>query len=204
MSVATATPDISEVQVSIPVEGTDETVSANITGTGDIAVIIAYSGIEDPSTWLPLINPLSLNSKLRIVTFTYRSVEATTGYDTRAVYDFLSTQNHINKIICVGAGLGANGCVNLQKKPGIIGMVLMAGNIFPVQAEFPKLFLTADADPIGLAGATEVAYEYSSDPKVFKSYPAGVHGSALFSKPDVGPQILADITDFINGIVNGP
>ena len=109
----------------------------------------------------------------------------------------------IKKTVCVGAGIGSRFCTNLQQEPDIIGMVLIGTDGLAIDLDFPKLFLTPDADPLGMAGSTERVYNQSAEPKVFKTYPAGVHGEALFSKADVGPQVLADITDFINGIVNG-
>ena len=81
-------------------------------------------------------------------------------------------------------------------------MVFFPGdNLLPIEADLPKLFVTADADAGGLAGSLQQAYEHSAEPKTFKSYAAD--GPAIFLKADVGPQVLADITDFINGIVSG-
>ena len=200
---STSTLGILGVQVSIPVGEGTETLNATITGNGDVAIIIANSLGNDPSRWAPLVEALGSNANLRIVTFAYRSDnEDTHVTDTIAVFDYLRAER-IGKIICIGAGFGSTACAGLQKKPEIIGMVFFATNASAIDANFPKLFLTADADPFGLAGSTERAYQQSAEPKIFKSYVAGVHGVALFSKADVGPQVLADVTEFINGIVSG-
>jgi hypothetical protein len=192
------------VQVSIPVGESGETVNATITGNGDVGVILGNTVGNDPLRWAPLVGTLANNENLRIVTFAYRhEATDTSNVDTRAVFDYLRADS-IEKIICIGAGYGSSACGYLQNEPEIIGMVLMTVNNIPaIEAKFPKLFLTADADPIIPAGTTQLVYEQSAEPKIFKTYAAGMHGPALFFKEDVGPQVLADITDFVNGIVNG-
>jgi len=199
---ATSVPSIPDGQVVISVD--NETFNATITGNGEIGVILADTIGYDPLRWLPLIDALDGNETLRMITFAYRDEDATPYKDTRAVLDYLRGQG-IDKIICVGAGYGATACGYLQAEPEMIGMVFLAGFDVPnVDADFPKLFLTADTDPhTGAPAITQRAYEQSAEPKVFKSYAAGVHGPALFTNVDVGPQVLADITDFINGIANG-
>jgi hypothetical protein len=200
---ATSIPSIPGEQVVISVAEDNETFNATVTGNGEIGVILADTFGYNPLRWLPLIDALDDNEHLRMVTFAYRDEDATPNQDTRAVFDYLRAEG-IDRILCVGAGYGSNACGFLQGEPEIIGMVLIATDISAIEAAFPKLFITADTDPIGLAGSTQRAYEQSAEPKIFKTYVAGVHGQALFAKADVGPQVLADITDFINGIVNSP
>ena len=199
---ATSIPGIPGEQVVIPSGEGNETISATVTGNGDIGVILADTFGYNPLRWLPLIDALDGNERLRMVTFTYRNEDATPNQDTRAVFDYLRAKG-IDKIICVGSGYGSRACGYLQNEPEIIGMVLLTIDQPPkIEGDFPKLFLTADADSITPAAVTQRVYEQSSEPKSFKSYPAGVHGPALFAKADVGPQVLADITDFINRIVS--
>jgi len=200
---ATAIPHIPGNEVTIPAGEGDETIKATITGKGDIALMIANPWDDNvTSIWTPLVDTLAANENLRIINFVYRNVESTPVKDSRAVFDYLRAEG-IKKIICISAGFGQN-CVSLQKEPEIIGMVIFAStNLSPIQAGFPKLFVTADADPYGFAGITQSAYEHSAEPKTFKSYVAAVHGPRLFYKADVRAQVLADILDFINGIVSG-
>jgi hypothetical protein len=198
----TSTPGILGEQVAIPVVEDNETFNATVTGNGEIGVILADTFGYNPLRWLPLIEALEGNEHLRMVTFAYRDEDATPNQDTRAVFDYLRTEG-IDKIICVGAGYGSRGCGYLQNEPEIIGMVLMViDQPAKIEGDFPKLFLTADTDSVIPAAVTQRVYEQSTVPKEFKSYAAGVHGPALFAKDDVGPQVLADITSFINGIVN--
>jgi hypothetical protein len=199
--IPTAVSSIPGEQVAISVAEDNETFNATVTGDGDIGIILADTFGYDPSRWLPLVHALDENERLRMVTFTYRDEDATPNQDTRAVFDYLRDEG-IDKIICVGAGYGSRACGYLQNEPEIIGMVLIVIDNPVINANFPKLFLTADADPLGLSGSTQRVYEQSAEPKSFKTYAAGVHGLALFTNADAGPQVLADITDFINGIVN--
>lgn len=199
--IATLVPGIPGEQVAISVAADNETFNATVTGNGEVGVILADTFGYNPLRWLPLIDALDDNEHLRMVTFTYRDEDATPNQDTRAVFDYLRAEG-IDKIICVGAGYGSGACGFLQNEPEIIGMVFFASHLIPdIEADFPKLFLTADADPVAPSGIIQRAYEQAAEPKIFKTYTAGVHGQALFAKADVGPQVLADVTDFINEIV---
>jgi len=195
----TAIPHILDDQITIPVgEGGDETIKATITGNGDIAVMVHKHryDTDTKSYWTPLVDSLSANEKLRIITYTLRGYE--TGVrDTRIVFDYLKAEG-VTKIICISAGIGQV-CTNLQDEPEIIGMVKFPGDILtPIEADFPKLFVASEADSDSL----RQTYENSAEPKTFKSYAVSADGPAIFSVPDVGLQVVADITDFINGIVN--
>ena len=194
----TSTPGIPVEQVTIPVD--NESFPATITGSGEIAVIIANTGQDTPSDWAPLVQALSTNEHLKIVTFAYRDLVGTSAKDTAAVLDYLRNEG-IQKTICIGAGVASRHCANLRAEPEMIGMVFLATDSIAIDSDFPKLFLTADNDPYQMAGSTERVYNQSAEPKTFKSYAAGVHGPALF-KADVGPQVLADSTSFINEIVD--
>lgn len=198
----TSTPAPVTQQVSIPAGEDNETIRATVTGNGEIAIIIADTGTGAISEWAPLVDAFETNKNLRIVTFAYRDITSTGHKDITAVLDYLRAEG-IKKIVCVGGGIGSRFCTNLQQEPDIIGMVLIGADGLAIDSDFPKLFLTADADPLGMAGSTERVYNQSAEPKSFKSYEASVSGPALFAKADVGPQVLADITDFINGIVSG-
>jgi len=202
--VATAIPDIQSNQVTILTEEGNEAIKATIIGNGDIAVMVHKTRFDTDTTsrWTPLVDILSANEKLRIVTYTLRNNGGTVIQDSRAVFDYLRAEG-INRIICISVGLSQD-CANLRKEPEIIGMVIFPGdNLIPIEAGFPKLFVTADTEPNGFAGSLQRAYENSAEPKTFKSYAVSADGPAIFSAPDVGPQVLADITDFINEIVSG-
>ena len=197
----TPEPSIPGEQVVISVTADNETFNATVTGNGEIGVILADTFGYNPLRWLPLIDALEGNEHLRMVSFTYRDEDATPNQDTRAVFEYLRAEG-IDKIICVGSGYGSRACGYLQSEPEIAGMVLITvDQPSKIEGDFPKLFLTADTDSITPAAVTQRVYEQSTEPKEFKSYTAGVHGPALFAKADVGPQVLADITDFINQLV---
>ena len=199
----TVTLGISGVQVSIPVGENNESFNATITGNGEIAIILGNTVGNDPLRWAPLVDALSGNENVRIVTFAYRSEATdTSNSDTRAVFDYLRAKG-IDRILCVGAGYGSRACGYLQNEPEIIGMVLITvDQPSKIEGDFPKLFLTADTDSVTPAAVIQRVYEPSNEPKEFKSYASGRHGNSLFTDPEVGSQVLADATDFINGIVS--
>ena len=202
-TASTSVPSIPGEQVTISVTEDNETFNATVTGNGDIGIILDDTSGYDPLRWLRLIDALKGNENLRMITFAYRDEDATPNQDTRAVFDYLRAEG-IDKIICVGAGYGAGACGYLQAEPEIVGMVLFASFGGPaIETSFPKLFLTVTSDPHTAATSrTQLMYEQSAEPKVFKSYEAGVHGPAIFAKADVGPQVLSDITEFIDEVVS--
>jgi hypothetical protein len=200
---ATATLAILGVQVSIAVEDGNEMFDARVIGDGEVAIILGH-GINDSAGLVPLVEALSRNENIRIVTFAYRDVEATVSEDTRAVFDYLRAQGQ-NRIICIAYGFGQT-CGALQHEPEIIGMVFYDSAFVPViEADFPKLFLASDpGSPFVTVGEIQREYDQAAEPKMFKTYESGRFGLGVFGDPNAGPQLLADITDFINGIINGP
>jgi hypothetical protein len=202
---ATSTPGISGVQISIPApdEAFGATISATVTGKGDIGVILANTPDGASLAWAPLVDLLDSKENLRIVTFEYRdkSSYSTFDEDIMAVLDYLRAEG-IQKTICIGGGAGTPACAFLQEQPDIIGMIFISTEVSAIESGFPKLFLTADSDPFGMTGSTQRAYDQSAEPKEFKSYASGRSGPGLFTDPDVGSQVLADIMDFIDGIVS--
>jgi len=83
-----------------------------------------------------------------------------------------------------------------------IGLVFFPGPIIPViEDAFPKLFLTADANPSGYADSLQRVYEQSAGPKTYKSNTSDRNSPMLFTDPCVGLQVLADLTDFIHAVV---
>ncbi|HZM25108.1 MAG TPA: hypothetical protein VFC02_25385 [Anaerolineales bacterium] len=201
--VSTSVPVIPGEQVVIPSGEGNEMISATVTGNGEVSVILANTSGYDSLKWLPLIDVLKNNENLRMITFAYRNEDGTTVEDTHAVIDYLRAEG-IEKIICIGGGTyGTNACAAMKAEPEIIGMVLFPSfNISAIEATFPKLFLTGETDPIADAVSLKRTYDQSAEPKAFKSYAADRHAAGLFTHPTVGPQLLADITDFINEVIS--
>jgi hypothetical protein len=203
-STETPIPVIPGVQVDIPI--TTETFTgvfpATVTGSGgNIGIILTNTETNQPMLWLPLVDALKGNENLRMVTFSYRDVHSTSAVDTRAVFDYLRAEG-VDKIICMGSYYGAGACAALRAEPEIAAMVFFPSPIIPIiEEDFPKLFLTGDTDQSGYVGPLQRAYDQAAEPKIFKSYASGRHGPTLFTDPEVGSQVLADIVAFINGIV---
>jgi len=200
--MSTATPGLSGVQVSIPVEGGSATFDATIVGDGEVAAILGY-GVNDSVGVLPLVETLGSDDHLQIVAFAYRDVEATSSEDTRAVFAYLRTQN-FSRIICITFGFGQT-CGALQREPEIIGMVFYDAAFVPaIEADFPKLFLASDpGSPFVTVGQIQREFDQAADPKTFKTYESGSFGLGVFTDPKAGPQLLSDIKDFISGITHG-
>jgi hypothetical protein len=199
---ATSTPGISGVQVSIPVEQDNEMFNATVTGNGAVAVILGHA-VNEAASLVPLVEALSNIKNVSIVTFAYRDVESTISEDTRAVFDYLRAEGQ-NRIICITYGFGQT-CGALQNEPEIVGMVFYDSIYIPVmEADFPKLFLASDpGSPFVSVGQVQLEYDRAAEPKIFKTYESGRFGLGVFTDPKAGPQLMADIADFIHDIVSG-
>jgi pimeloyl-ACP methyl ester carboxylesterase len=132
--------------------------------------------------------------------------------DTRAAITFVREQG-AEKIILAGASLGgcasaklavesqANGLVVLASPPSISqwGFKIQSADL---NADIPKLFITAENDDTVPADTTHALYELAAEPKEWQTYPGTEHGTDLFDG-DSGPALQQRILDFILKISPG-
>lgn len=123
--------------------------------------------------------------------------------DARGAIDFVREQG-AEKIILVGASLGglasarlaietqARAIVVVASPPGIPdwGFQIEATDL---ETDIPKLFITAENDPIVPMSRTLQLYNLASEPKEWQTYPGRVHGTDLFeteSREEMQRRIL--------------
>jgi dienelactone hydrolase len=186
---------------------------------GDLAVVYAHMGISDQPSWQPFAAETA-DQGMTALTFSFRcfgSSECSQGIETenhlldvRSAIRYLRDQGY-QRIVCMGASMGAAACLNASMQEDLAGLVfiagprelLMNGKRYPddiVNPGMPKLFITADRDPYPIViSDTKRYYNDSPEPKQLIIYPETVHGTDIFNSPS-GSQFHKALMDFLLAI----
>jgi pimeloyl-ACP methyl ester carboxylesterase len=186
---------------------------------GDLAVVYAHMGIADQPSWKPFAAETA-DQGITALTFSFRCFglsKCNQGIETELhLLDVLSAIHYLRdqgyqRIVCMGASMGAAACLNASMQENLAGLVfiagprelLMGGKWYPddiVNPEMPKLFITADQDPYAIViSDTKRYYVDSPQPKQLILYPETVHGTDLFATPS-GSQFHQALMDFLLAI----
>jgi len=196
----------------------------NLSGTlfpaeGDLAVVYAHMGIADQPSWQPFAAETA-GQAITALTFSFRCYglsECNQGIEAEHhLLDVLSAIRYLRdqgyqRIVCIGASMGAAACLNASMQEDLAGLVFIAGprefilndKLYPddiVNPDMPKLFITADQDPYPtVISDTKRYYTDSPEPKELILYPETVHGTDLFATPS-GSQFHQALMDFLLAI----
>jgi pimeloyl-ACP methyl ester carboxylesterase len=186
---------------------------------GDLAVVYAHMGIADQPSWQPFAIETA-DQGITALTFSFRCFglsACNTNNDTEGhVLDVLSAIHYLRdqgyqRIVCMGASMGAAACLLASLQEDLAGLVFIAGDrefilngkFYPndiVNPDMPKLFITADKDPYSpVISDTKRYYADSPEPKQLILYPEAVHGTDLFNTPS-GSQFHQALMDFLLAI----
>lgn len=189
----------------------DATITAELYGSGDIAVIFSVMGNCKPG-WREFAQ-LTAAQGLTALTYQWRGCRASGSVDEEEIQKFVDDlrgainfmrEQGAKKIILVGASLGgcasaklavesqADGLVVVASPPEISqwGFAIEAANI---NTNIPKLFITAENDDTVSASATRELFDLAAEPKEWQTYPGTAHGTDLFegeNKEEVEKRIL--------------
>jgi pimeloyl-ACP methyl ester carboxylesterase len=186
---------------------------------GDLAVVYAHMGIADQPSWQPFAAETA-DQDIAALTFSFRCFglsACNTNNETEGhVLDVLSAIQYLRdqgyqRIVCMGASMGAAACLNASMQEDLAGLVFIAGprelilngKWYPddiINPDMPKLFITADQDPYAtVISDTKRYYADSPEPKQLILYPETVHGTDLFATPS-GSQFHQALMDFLLAI----
>ncbi len=165
-----------------------------VRGHGATAIILANMSTGTESQWAPLYENLD-KDKYTIITYPWLYNAAVID-ETEAVLEHLRSAG-FERVICMGASLGARACGWLADQPEIIGLVFIAG---PAKHKLedndvPKLFIAGKYDQF--ARNTKFDYEHASEPKEMVLYPTHKHGTDLFVS-DYGDEFLDLLLTFVD------
>jgi len=133
--------------------------------------------------------------------------------DLEAAIGFLRERG-FQRFVCIGASMGAGGCLNVAFEEELVGLVIVAGlrsghpdrqNLYDfVSPDMAKLFIASENDPgTRITESMILMYESAPDPKILKIFPSSTHGTELF-RSDYGPEFRSVMLDFLEGIRSSP
>jgi pimeloyl-ACP methyl ester carboxylesterase len=171
---------------------------------GKAAVVFAHMGIADQTAWENFAMQVA-QAGMPSLTFDFRcygnSFCKTIGEGAEAEVNLLDVLTAIHylqdqgyeRIVCVGASMGASACLNASLDEALAGLIFIAGNqtvrrdgrVYPrdiVADVMPTLFMVADSDRYTfVVGDTRLYYEASPQPTQLILFPEKKHGTELFN-----------------------
>ena len=187
-------------------------------------IVFAHmSGPNDQENWLPLAEELAARGYSSVI-FNFRcygesdcepSLEPSymiLRRDINAAVDFMKAQG-FEKIICVGASMGARACTETAFDRELAGFVAVSGigsedpdkqdprNF--VNPAMPKLFIVSESDP-AMSGKMVPKlmdfYQQAPEPKTLITFPGVVHGTEFFETRKA-EEFTQPILEFLAEIV---
>ncbi|WP_028582377.1 alpha/beta hydrolase [Desulfogranum japonicum] len=188
----------------------DKSITGNLYGSGDIAIIFSNMDTNEQSEWNPLIRHLRLD---RCMGFTY--TYPTHMNDQSEILEEVISYAHglgVKKIVLVGASRGGVASLKVAARnvnnDSIVGVIALSapieyeGTIFYNANELkaikiPKLLLNSEKD--GGAEDNRKMLELFCDPKELFFYSGDAHGTELFDHEL--KSIATKINDFMKSIL---
>ena len=189
-------------------------ITGELYGTGKTAVIFSVMGNCKPG-WREFA-PLTSAQGLMSLTYLWRGCRESGSVDEdeiqkfvddlRGAISFMRDQG-AEKIILVGASLGGCASAKLAVESQADGLIVLASppeikewgfeiEAADMNADIPKLFITAENDDTVDADKTRALFELADEPKEWKTYPGTAHGTDLF-ETDNGEELQNQLLSFI-------
>lgn len=193
------------------------TVSGELYGSGETAVIFSVMGNCKPG-WREFAQ-LTAAQGFMALTYQWRGCRESGSVDENEIQKFVEdARGAINfargqgakKIILVGASLGGLASAKVAVETQASGLVVLASppsipqwgfEIEPadLNADIPKLFITAENDNTVSADDSRALYALAAEPKEWQTYPGTAHGTDLFDGEN-GAELEQRILRFIQMI----
>ena len=185
-----------------------------LSGSGDTAVIFSVMG-NCKKGWEGMADLVAKNGMTALI-YQWRGCKSSGSVDEeeiqkfvddlRGAIIFMRTQD-ISKIILAGASLGGSASAKLMVESQADGLIVIASPAaisqwsFEVEsadlnADVPKLFITAESDATVPANLTRHLYDLAAEPKEWQTYPGTAHGTDLFQGEN-GEELEQRILKFI-------
>lgn len=213
------TPVASGEHISMTTEDSIRLDATFFPAKGKVAVVFAHMGIDNQTSWQAFASEIA-QAGMPAFTFDFRCfgksecftdfTQMTNLRDVRAAIAYLRGRGY-QKIVCVGASMGASACLNASLQEKLAGLVYIAGAKsirvsgleFPldmIDPTIPKLFIVSDNDRYAqVVTDTPMYYDLAPQPKQFIHYPETVHGTELFASQS-GSQFHQALMDFLLAI----
>jgi esterase/lipase len=190
-------------------------IDGTLYGPGDTAVIFSVMG-NCKRGWEDMADILAQNA-VAALTYQWRGCRDTNSVDEveiqkfvddlRDAIEFMRVQG-AKKIILAGASLGGCASAKLAVESQADGLIVIASppeisqwgfeiKASDLNADIPKLFITAENDNTVSQDKTRALFDLAAEPKEWQTYPGSAHGTDLFegnNKAELQERILKFIT----------
>ena len=197
------------------------TITSELYGSGRTAVIFSMMG-NCKQGWREFAQ-LTAAQGLMALTYQWRGCRAAGVSDDNEMRKFVDDlRGAINfvrdqgaeKIILAGASLGGCASAKLAVESKANGLIVIASppeipqwnfkiEAADVNADIPKLFITAEDDNTVAASKTRALYDLAAEPKEWQTYPGTAHGTDLFETQN-GEELQQRILNCILAIATKP
>lgn len=182
-------------------------------GEGPRAVVLAHMFPSDQSSWSDFAEDLA-GDGYRVLTFNFRGYGrsqgsreiALLGRDVSAAVDFMRKDRDAAKVVLVGASMGGTASIVAAATNPVEGVATLSAPVsfrgldassFVARVAGPKLFLAAEGDPGGAAGAAGKLLAASADPTARILILAGdEHGTDMLNGRR-GKEVVEALVEFI-------
>lgn len=193
------------------------TIEGSLYGSGNTAVIFSVMG-DCSRGWEDMAELVAQND-LTALTYSWRGCRDSGAADAdelqkfvddlRGAIDYMRGQG-ATKLILAGASLGGCASAKLMVESQADGLVVMASppeipefrfaiEAADMNADVPKLFITAENDNIVPAVISSQLFDLAAEPKEWQTYPGAAHGTDLFDT-EYGEDAQQRVLEFILGI----
>ena len=194
-----------------------DSLEGTLYGSGDTAVIFSVMG-NCKRGWEDMADLVSQNGASAL-TYQWRGCRSSGSVDEveiqkfvddlRGAIVFMRAQG-AKKLILAGASLGGCASAKLAVESKADGLIVIASppeisqwgfeiDAANMNADIPKLFITAENDDTVSADKTRSLFDLAAEPREWQTYPGTAHGTDLFETEN-GDELQQRILDFILAI----
>ncbi|MCP4540900.1 MAG: alpha/beta fold hydrolase, partial [Chloroflexi bacterium] len=185
------TPDIKTERIAVPYE--DRVIRGTLVGEGDIAVVLAPMFGVPRGHWLPFARHIA-SLGYTALAFDFPGFGTSSGdfnfdqttFDVLALIDFLQQERGYERIVCMGASIGASACYEAALlDPSLVGLVIISSSVEITAEEaatlvMPKLLVSGN-EPEVIPGMQD-SIELLPIPKQYKKIlSVSAHGTDIFN-----------------------
>ncbi|UCD97732.1 MAG: alpha/beta fold hydrolase [Chloroflexota bacterium] len=205
-------PSMEEIESEqIETSSEDRILRGTLIKRGDVAVILAPMFDRTRNSWMTFAHTIAM-SGFTVLAFDYPGFGASSGEfrwsnvntDTAAVIDYLHQRGY-KQIVCIGASLGAFGCLGAALlDPSLKGLVIISDGLTTVSDNeaavllMPKLYIVAD-EPDDIKIPMEETFQKLPEPKQFEKLEVKSHGTNLF-RSEKGEEFQDLLLDFLENL----
>ena len=196
-------------------------IEGTVHGAGRTAVIFSVMG-NCKRGWEEMADLVAQNG-MTALTYQWRGCIGSGSVDEKEIQKFVDDlrgainfmrEQGATKIVLAGASLGGCASAKLAVESQASGLIVIASppdieqwnfeiEADNMNADIPKLFISAENDDTVPASRTRELHDLAAEPKEWQTYPGTAHGTDLFDT-ESGEELQQRILNFIIAIAETP